>query len=99
MVFTTAGGGANQLDTGYEIDNSLRFNNPDDPNLSKTFSSAGNRKTFTISAWVKRGLMNDDHALIGQGGTGSNPRGLIFFDNVLRFTNNTSGSITYTDVI
>ena len=96
MAFPVIGG---TQESGYNIDNSLRFNNPDDPNLSKTFSSAGNRKTFTISAWVKRGLMNDDHALIGQGGTGSNPRGLIFFDNVLRFTNNTSGSITDTDVI
>ena len=54
MVFTTAGGGANQLDTGYEIENSLRFNDGDSPALSRTPSSTGNRRTFTISAWVKR---------------------------------------------
>ena len=92
-------GGANSASGGYEVSNSLRWNNPSDDNLAITFGSAGNRRIFTISAWVKRGLMNDDHALIGQGGTASgNPRGLIFFDNSFRFTNNTSGSSTDTDV-
>jgi len=90
-------GGANSV-SGYEVSNSLRFDNPTDDNLAITFGSAGNRRTFTISAWVKRSQMSDDHALIGQGGTGSNPRGLIFFDNSFRFTNNTSGSSTDTDV-
>jgi len=90
---------ANSATGGYEIDNSLRFNNPDDPNLSTTFSSAGNRRTFTISAWVKRGNIADDHTLFGQGGTSSgNPRGVLFFANSLRFTNNTAGNSTDTDV-
>ena len=38
---------------GYDIDNSGRFNS-DDSYLSKTFSSASNRKTWTYSAWVKK---------------------------------------------
>jgi hypothetical protein len=97
MVFPVVGGDGKP--TGYEISNSLRFNNPDDPNLSTTFGSAGNRRTFTISAWVKRGNIADDHTLFGQGGTSSgNPRGVLFFANSLRFTNNTSGSSTDTDV-
>jgi len=97
MVFPVVGGDGKP--TGYEIENSLRFNNPDDPNLSTTFSSAGNRRTFTISAWVKRGNIADDHTLFGQGGTSTgNPRGVLFFANSLRFTNNTSGSSTDTDV-
>jgi len=92
-------GGANSVRGNYQVSNSLRFNNPSDDNLAITFGSAGNRRIFTISAWVKRGLMNDDHALIGQGGTASgNPRGLLFFDNSLRFTNNTAGNSTDTDV-
>jgi hypothetical protein len=57
MVFTTAGGGANQLDTGYNIDNSLRFNDGDSPSLSRTPSSAGNRKIWTWSGWVKRSTL------------------------------------------
>ena len=44
-----------QKDTGYSIDNSLRFNDDDSAYLSRTPSSAGNRKTFTWSGWVKRG--------------------------------------------
>ena len=77
MVFPVVGGDGKP--TGYEVENSLRFNNPDDPNLSTTFSSAGNRRTFTISAWIKKGDTSADRTLIGQGGTSTgNPRGLIF---------------------
>ena len=32
---------------GYDLDQSLRFNQPHDTTLSKTFASAGNRKTWT----------------------------------------------------
>ena len=35
------------------IDNSCIFNHPDEPELSRTPSSGGNRRTFTISAWIK----------------------------------------------
>jgi len=43
-----------------EIEQSLRFNNNDTAYLSKTFASAGNRKTWTFSAWVKRGVISDE---------------------------------------
>ncbi|MCS5550601.1 MAG: hypothetical protein NZ811_03680, partial [Gammaproteobacteria bacterium] len=39
----------------YAIDNSLRFNDDDSAYLSRTPTTAGNRKTWTFSAWVKRG--------------------------------------------
>lgn len=39
---------------GYNISKSLRFNDGDDAFLQRTPSSAGNRRTFTFSAWVKR---------------------------------------------
>jgi len=45
--------------TNFAIDNSLRINEADSAYLSKTFSSAGNRKTFTWSGWIKKGN-NDD---------------------------------------
>jgi len=41
--------------TAYEIEQSLRFNDDDSAYLSWTPSSAGNRKTWTWSGWVKRG--------------------------------------------
>jgi len=37
----------------YEIDQSLMFNSADTAYLNRTPSSAGNRRTFTLSAWVK----------------------------------------------
>ena len=54
MVFPVVGG---TQDTSYEIENSLRLNNGDNPNLTFTPSSAvtSERRTFTISWWVKRG--------------------------------------------
>ena len=39
----------------YQIEQSLRFNDDDSAYLSRTFPSAGNRKTWTWSGWVKRG--------------------------------------------
>ena len=41
----------------YEIERSLRFNDDDNAHLSIKPSSASNTKTFTISAWVKMGLI------------------------------------------
>ena len=40
---------------GFEISNSLRFEDGDSALLSRTPSSASNRDTWTWSAWVKRG--------------------------------------------
>ena len=40
--------------SGYEIEQSLRFNTGDSPSLSRTPASASNRRTYTLSAWVKR---------------------------------------------
>ena len=39
----------------YEIDQSIRFNDDDSAYLNRTPGSAGNRRTFTFSCWVKRG--------------------------------------------
>ena len=38
----------------YEIDNSCRFNDNDSAYLTRTPASAGNRKTWTYSVWMKR---------------------------------------------
>ena len=44
----------------YEIERSLRFNKGDSPYLVRTPSSAGNRRTWTWSSWVK--YTTSDHA-------------------------------------
>ena len=43
---------------GYEINNSLRFRASATAYLSRTPTVAGNRRTYTLSMWVKRGLFN-----------------------------------------
>jgi len=48
-----AGGGQ-----GYQITNSLRFRASNSAYLNRTPASAGNRKTWTWSAWVKRGALS-----------------------------------------
>ena len=56
MAFPVIGG--TQV-SGYNIDNSLRFNQEDDARLSRTPSSAGDRQKFTLSTWVKFCNFND----------------------------------------
>ena len=46
---------AKSLAEDYTIDQSLRFNDGDSAYLSRTISSTSDRKTYTISLWIKRG--------------------------------------------
>ena len=53
----------------YEIDQSIRFNDDDSSYLSRTPGSAGNRRTFTFSCWVKRGnLTGANQPIFSAGG-------------------------------
>ena len=57
---------ANTLSSGgYQVDHSLRFNSGSSDSLEKTFSSAGNRRTFTMSCWVKRSSFNSHQRFFG----------------------------------
>ena len=55
----------------YTIEESLRFNASQSSYLSRTPASAGNRKTWTFSAWVKRGVLSTPMVLFQAGSTGS----------------------------
>jgi hypothetical protein len=69
--------GTNSIkDTGYDVANSLRFNESDDC-LIKTFGSAGNRKLWTYSVWFKRGKLGGSYALFVSGASGGNDEGTI----------------------
>jgi len=46
-------------EAGYQISRSLRFNSADSAYLNRTFG-AGNQKTWTLSAWVKRSALGDN---------------------------------------
>jgi hypothetical protein len=53
------GGGADDF-YSHTIDQSLRFEDGDNPKLSRTPSSAGNQKTWTWSGWIKRGNLGSE---------------------------------------
>jgi hypothetical protein len=56
--------GQGGADAGYTIQRSLRFNSEDSSNLSRTPSSAGNRRTFTFSFWTKLGKSGTAQTII-----------------------------------
>ena len=64
MVFTTAGGGANQLDTGYEIDNSYRIDDGSAVGMSRFGNNSRNGNTFTISFWIKRTKLGEFQTIV-----------------------------------
>ena len=51
----------------FEIERSLRFNDDDSPLLTRTFGSAGNRKTWTLSCWLKRSNIDTYQGLLAVG--------------------------------
>ena len=73
MVFPTIMP-ANSVSGGYEIDNSLRFNDNDSARLTFTPSGAGNRRTFTLSVWFKlqSNTTTERVLLAADDGTGGN---------------------------
>ena len=54
--------GANTLSGGYDVANSLRFNDGSSDYLNRT-CGAGSRQTWTLSMWVKRGTLGTDQSL------------------------------------
>jgi len=64
----------------YQISRSLRFNQPDGSYVARTFPSAGNRKTWTWSAWIKRSALGVTQQIFSSRPTAS-PYALIYFAN------------------
>ena len=60
--------GTNSIkDTGYDVANSVLFDDGSSNYLTRTPSSAGNRKTFTFSFWIKRSNISTDQLLFSAG--------------------------------
>lgn len=78
-----------QFEVVYPVERSLRFRSDNSAYLSRTVAIAGNRRTWTWSAWVKRGTLGVNQYLFaaGTGGTDATQNGLYFHtSNQLRFT-------------
>jgi len=73
--------GASGQGGDYNLESSLRFRESASADLSRTPTSAGNRKTWTWSAWVKLGTVNNTAALfMAYGGNSDTQYGGIFFE-------------------
>ena len=78
LLFASAAGAA----ANYEIERSLRFNAVDSAYLNRTPASAGNRKTWTWSGWVKRSGLTIGHLFVCDTGTTSDSGYLRLWFNV-----------------
>ena len=56
--------------TGYDIDNSVKLERDNAEGFNFTNSSAGNRKTWTISYWFKRTELSGGYDIIAGANTG-----------------------------
>ena len=85
---------------GYNIAQSIRLNDDDSAYLSRTPASAGNRKTWTWSGWVKRGNLGSYQIFFSGGDGTSNNDAWVRFGAVsgnidaLEFRSLTGGSFT-----
>ena len=90
-------GGANSAATAaaYEVANSCRFNDGDSPVLEHTTVAGGDRKTITISVWVKRGVLGTTQVIMSDANN-DNDRAELQFNSSdqLRFFNNDDSSTT-----
>ena len=87
--------------SGYEIEQSLRFEDGDSAYLSRTPGSAGNRKTWTWSGWFKLGIVDGSYRTIfGAGGGTNRDRIQIFNDEqlVVNFNDGLDANLNTTQV-
>ena len=61
LLTIPSGNVASALPSGYDVDNSLRFNGADSARLSIANPTAGNRKTGSLSFWIKFCDLNANH--------------------------------------
>ena len=85
------------------VNNSLRFRSSASAYLSRTFPTAGNRRTYTLSLWVKRGILDGSTNQFFFGSGVSTTAGGFYFlpTNQLEINprvNNTNTYITTTQV-
>jgi hypothetical protein len=65
------------------INNSLRFRSSASAYLNRTPASAGNRRTWTWSGWVKRGALGGDNSLFTVYGNGTQSGGIYFSNDTV----------------
>ena len=84
--------GAAGQSTGYEIDQSIRFNNDDSPVMSRSFGTPTDRNKFTYAFWIKSTSQAGGYNLGINVTGGVTFAGMVFNGNNMAFYDYTSGS-------
>ena len=92
-ILAGAAGAGGAAAAAYQINRSLRFNDDDTAHLSRTPSSAGNRKTWTWSAWVKRSKLGDEANLFSAGNTSTEAAFRFNADDTLQVRDGGGGEL------
>ena len=81
--------------TGYNVANSCRFNDEDNPSLKKTPSGAGSLTNWTFSCWVKRSTISNAQQMIAMALASSGNDTQINFSSgdQIEFFNRSGGSV------
>jgi len=80
----------------YRIERSLRFNSADSAYLNRTPASAGNRRTWTLSFWVKRSTLGAEQRILFSNDNGLAHATVEFTSgDALAFADYTDPSPTY----
>ena len=96
MPLILPGNVASATAAGYDVANSCRFNAADGAYMSQTWGSSGNRKTWTLSMWVKFGKIEPSGRLFSIGDDVSNTIMSVFFTGGdLRVEEVQSGDYTF----
>ena len=77
---------AKNVPVAYEVANSCRFNSGSTDHLDRTFGSAGNRRTFTVSFWLKTTTKQTYNAIFDAAQDGSNSDDMYFHTGRLNFS-------------
>jgi len=96
MPLTVLGGTTSAAGT-FEVANSCRFNDGDSAELSISPSSSSNRKTWTLSMWVKRCTLGQYYTLWRANGSGIDDYFSFQNDDTLDWSFNSDGGFISTN--
>lgn len=88
-------GASGQGGGGYTIENSLRFRSSASAYLSRTPASAGNRKTWTWSGWVKLSAIGQWEGIFNAGSSGNQFAMYLYTDSTLYIQDYTGSNNIY----
>ena len=72
---------ANTLSSGYDVANSVRFDDGSNCQMRRAGVSGGNQDKFTLSMWIKRSAISTDHPRLFTSVASNDDRFEIYFEN------------------